>query len=104
MWIQKLLEIEEEAHLDPQRLYSSAPQLRNTMLLLGRQPLLPFSPSTRTTWKQSTFSNLPLASHIPQSHLHHLRGAGARVEGTKAPGVPMVADHHIPGLDILLLV
>ena len=36
-------------YLDPQRLYSSAPQLRKTKLLLGRHPLLPFSPRTRTT-------------------------------------------------------
>ena len=29
-------------------------------------------------------------------YLQHLCGAGAGVDGTKAPGVPMVAHHHIP--------
>ena len=43
-------------YLDPQRLYSSAPQLKKTMLLFGLQPVLPFSPRTRATFENRSLS------------------------------------------------
>ena len=79
-------------YLDPQRLYSSAPQLRKTRLLLGRHPVLPFSPRTRTTLIPLTC----LKHHSLLSNLHHLGSSRARVKRTESPGISMVTHHYIP--------
>ena len=69
-------------NLDPQRLYSSAPQLKNTRLLFGRHPVLPFSPRTRTTWNPMKCINLcsntsPLSP--PSSGRSQIQGQGHRI-------------------------
>ena len=89
-------------NLDPQRLYSSAPQLKNTRLLFGRHPVLPFSPRTRTTWNPMKCSNLCSNTSLspPSSGRSQIQGQGHRIPRHRGGCPPLhtcIFQHYISG-------